>query len=321
MMSRRPAAYGGERWAPRCTTTEDELGIVWSRCGTNSEVAPLRAVLLHEPGAELEQVDDPDRFQMLDRMDPVRARAEHRALAEAYASEGVAVHMVVPGSLPPPNLVYVADLVFMTPRGAIVGRPASVVRAGEEVHVARRLAHLGIPILRTVHGPGVFECADAAWLDDRKVLLATGPRTDSLGARQVALTLAEQGVDVVMTSLVDGDMHLMGQLRFLDRDLALLWPGRVTGRTTDALVDHGYGIIEVVNTDEATRRMAMNLVTLGPRRVIIPSGNPATRAMLEGARIQCITVQVDELIKGAGGIGCMTGVLERAQMPQPNSEP
>ena len=38
--------------------------------------------------------------------------------------------------------------------------------------VARRLADLGIPILRTIRGSGTFEGADAAWLDPHTLLLA-----------------------------------------------------------------------------------------------------------------------------------------------------
>jgi arginine deiminase len=58
--------------------------------------------------------------------------------------------------------------------------------------------------------------------------------------------------------------------------------------------------------------MALNVVTLGPRRVLMPARNPKTRAFYEEAGIACLSVAVDELIKAAGGIGCLTGVLERA---------
>jgi arginine deiminase len=43
----------------------------------------------------------------------------------------------------------------------------------------------------------------------------------------------------------------------------------------------------------------------------MPSGNPVTRRFYERAGIDCVTVEVDELIKAAGGIGCLTGVLHR----------
>ena len=57
--------------------------------------------------------------------------------------------------------------------------------------------------------------------------------------------------------------------------------------------------------------MAINLVTLGPRRVLMPTGCPKTQELLEEAGVSCRTVAIDELAKGAGGIGCLTGVLHR----------
>ena len=90
--------------------------------------------------------------------------AQHDDLADAYRANGVQVVYVDPGHLPPPNQMFCADLFVMTPSGAIVGRPASTVRAGEERWIARRLADCGVPILRSVGGRGTFEGADLCWL-------------------------------------------------------------------------------------------------------------------------------------------------------------
>jgi N-dimethylarginine dimethylaminohydrolase len=207
--------------------------------------------------------------------------------------------------------MFVADLMLMTPEGVIVGRPASTVRAGEERLVARRLAELGIPILRSVRGGGTFEGADAAWLDARTVLLATGLRTNAEGAAQVTGLLREMGVEVIQVGLPYGAMHLMGTLRFADRDLTMAWPGRVPYAAVEALRARGYRVLFLPNLEEVTQGMALNIVTLGPRRVLMPAGNPRTRSFYEAAGITCLTVAVDELIKAAGGIGCLTGVLER----------
>jgi arginine deiminase len=43
----------------------------------------------------------------------------------------------------------------------------------------------------------------------------------------------------------------------------------------------------------------------------MPAGNPVTQALYQEAGISCHTVEVDELLKAAGGIGCLTGILER----------
>ena len=305
------AAYGGAGWSPRTSSLRQEIGTVWGACGVANEWASLRAVLLHRPGEELESVADPDQAQMLAPLNLARARRQHDELARAYRELGIAVHHVEPPDLPPPNLMFVADLMFMIPEGAIVGRPASTVRAGEERFIARRLAELGIPILRTVRGNGTFEGADAAWIDPGAVLLATGLRTNREGAAQVAGLLREMGVDVVHVGLPYGAMHLMGTLRFADRDLAIGWRGRVPYVAVEALRAHGYTVRFLPDEREAVRGMALNFVTLGPRRILMPAGNPVTRAFYEAAGIICHTVEVDELLKAAGGIGCLTGVLWR----------
>jgi N-dimethylarginine dimethylaminohydrolase len=281
-------------------------------CGVATEWSPLKAVLLHRPGAELEEVMDPDQVQMLAPLDMALAQQQHDGLVRAYRDAGVTVHYVEPDEKPLPNLMFVADLMFMTPEGAILARPASTVRAGEERFVARRLAELGIPILCSVRGSGTFEGADAAWIDPQTVLLATGLRTNAEGAAQVAGLLKEMGVEVVCVGLPYGAMHLMGQLRLVDRDLAIAWPGRVPYAAVEALRVRGHTVLFLPDVGEAKRRMPLNFVTLGPRRVLMPSNNPITQAFYEAAGITCQTVEMDELVKAAGGIGCLTGILERA---------
>jgi arginine deiminase len=307
------AAYGGAGWSPRTASLRQEIGIgrVWGACGIATEWSPLKAVLLHRPGAELEAVTDPDAAQMLAPLDADRARAQHDALAQAYREAGVVVHYVEPAETSPPNLMFVADLLFMTPEGAILGRPASTVRAGEERWIAQRLAELGIPILRSVRGRGTFEGADALWINPRTVLVATGLRTNAEGAAQVTSLLQEMGIKVIPVGLPYGAMHLMGTLRFPDRGLAVAWPGRVPYAAVEALRAHGYAVLFLPDEGEAKHSMALNFVTLGPRRILMAAGNPVTQAFCEESGIVCKTVEVDELLKAAGGIGCLTGILGR----------
>lgn len=305
------AAYGGEGWSPRRTTLRDELGSVWASCGVDSEWATLREVLLHRPEDELEAVTDPNSAQMVAALNAQRAQRQHDALADAYREAGVTVRYVEPSEATLPNLMFVADLMFMTPEGAIVGRPASTVRAGEERSIARRLADLGIPILRTVRGRGTFEGADAAWISPETVILATGLRTNADGAAQVTSLLRDMGMEVVQVGLAHGAMHLMGQLRFVDRDLAVVWPGRIPHAVVEALSRRSIEVLFLPDEKEATVGMALNFVCLGPRRILMASGNPVTRSFYEDVGVKCTTAEVDELAKAAGGIGCLTGILDR----------
>ena len=122
------AAYGGPGWSPRATSLRKEIGTVWRECGVACEWSPLKAILLHQPGPELAEVGEPDKSQMLDSLDVDLARQQHDALAQTFREFGIAVYYIESAVIPPPNLMFVADLLFMTPEGVILGRPASTVR-------------------------------------------------------------------------------------------------------------------------------------------------------------------------------------------------
>lgn len=307
-----PQAYGGPGWQPRKMSSREEMGRLWGSYGLDSEWRPLRSVLLHRPGPELaEAAEDPGSSLMLSAPDPVRAGDEHDGLARAYREKGVAVHFADPPGTPTPNQLFAADLMAMTPQGAIVGRPASETRAGEERWVARALGMMGIPILRSVSGRGVFEGADLIWLREDLALLASGLRTNGEGGAQVATTLKEMGVEVDRATLPPGTMHLMGQLRILDRDLAVGWPGGLPPDGAAAVEKAGFALHFIPDEEEARKGFALNVVTLGPRKILMPAGNPATRAFYEALGVECTPVEVGELGKAGGSIGCLTAVLQR----------
>lgn len=305
------SAYGGSGWSPRTASMREELGVLWASCGISTQYSTLKSVLLHRPGAEISDLVDADAVQMLALPDPDIASKQHDSIANAYRGQGVEVKYVDPPGTPTPNQMFVADLMFMTPEGAILARPASTVRAGEERWVARMLAEMGVPIIRSVRGTGVFEGADAAWIDETTVMLATGHRTNHEGAEQVRGILNEMGVDVFHVGLPYGSMHLMGTLRIVDKDLALCWPGRVPYNAVAELRDRGFSVYFIPSLDEAGRGMPLNFVTLSPRKVLMPAGNPVTEEFYADLGIDAVTVEIDELVKAAGAIGCLTGILER----------
>lgn len=306
------AAYGGAGWSPRTASLAEEIGGVWGACGIDSEWRRLRAVVVHAPGDELlASADDPDAVQMLSPVDAAAARREHDEMSAAYRDAGVTVHEVAPAGPVRPNQMFCADLMFSTPQGVVLARPASTVRAGEEREVARRLADLGVPILSSVAGRGTFEGADAAWLDARTVAIGCGHRTNPDGAAQVAGALARIGVDALVVDMPFGTMHLMGMLRIVDADLAIAFPRRTPHRLVEALRAGGREVAFLPEGGDVDMNRALNFVTLGPRRVLMNGGYRPYQEFLESVGVACTTVTATELVKAAGGFGCLTGVLER----------
>ena len=306
------AAYGGAKWSPRTNDMRADMPLHWGRWGSSSECGTLNAVLLRKPGSELDNITDFDAVQMRSDLLPDIARAQHDAMADAYEANGVSVYYVENARDDKPNLMFIRDLLLMTPEGAIITRPASTVRAGEERYVAEAVARLGVPILMSVHGRGTFEGADCIWVNQDLCFLAEGLRTNTEGADQVERVLREIGVrEVVRVQLPWGAMHLDGLLNFPDRDLAVVWPRRTPYPVVKTLQDRGFRILEVIDDQEAHEQLPMNFVALEPGRILMPKGGDRMRERYEQAGVECVEVDVSELIKAGGGIHCMTGFLSR----------
>jgi len=309
------AAYGGAKWSERTTSMRQDMPAYWGDWGSSSECGKLHAVLLHRPGPELDEIEDFDAVQMRDDLLPDVARSQHDDLVDAYRANGVDVYFVERTRRDKPNQLFIRDLMLMTPEGAIVTRPASTVRAGEERYVSEALGRLGVPILMTVHGSGTFEGADVSWVNRDLCFLAEGLRTNEEGANQVERMLLEIGVkEVVRVGLPYGAMHLDGLLNFPDKDVAVVYPKRTPYKIIQTLQRYGFRLIDVEDGEEAHHRLPMNFVAFEPGVILMPTGGENLQAKYEEAGIRCITVDVGELIKAGGGIHCMTGFLKRDEL-------
>jgi arginine deiminase len=311
MSVKRSSAFGGEGFKQRTKSLREEIGTLWAPCGINTEYMRLKTVLLHRPGSELDSLVNADSVQMLDLPEQGEAAKQHEAIEKTYKKQGVNVRLLKPQETPPPNIMFQADLIFMTPEGAVLARPASTVRAGEERFVAKRLGDLGIPIIKAIRGRGVFEGADAMWINPENVIVATGHRTNPEGAKQLESALKEQGVNTVRVGLPQGSMHLMGTLRLPSENLAVCWPGRVPYDAVRALHEFGYDVVYLPNLNEATKGAPLNFVVLEPMSVLMPGENPVTKNYFEDIDMKCLEVEIPDILKAAGGIACLTGVLER----------
>ncbi len=310
------SAYQGAGWQARTESMPAELAKL-DAPRQNSEYRRLREVLLCVPGRELLGVRDPNAVQHLARIDLKALRREYAALKAAFRREGVMVRLLGGrrqrlGRGPAYNLMYVRDLFFNTMEGAVVARMASLVRAGEELLAVPALAELGVPVNKTVSGEGLFEGADALWLDPGTVLCGVGNRTNEEGFRQLRLVLAAQGVETIKVPMPGGVQHLLGLLQIVDKDLALLRVEKAPAALRRLLRSRGVDTVPVREGDEV-RRQGMNVVTVAPRRVIMPSGCPGLKKLYLSAGLAVAAeVEIGQLINGGGGIACATGIISRS---------
>lgn len=313
-----PATYGGPGFDPRLASHEVDVreGLLWAQVGQVDEVGPLQRCMLSWPSPSLAGVREPEAAHMLALPDPGAMRDEISALAELFTEEGVEVWMAEP-ELPglgaaPPNFLFLRDLVLSTPEGAVLGRPAAPVRAGEAVFMQAALAARGVPILALPRGGGTFEGADALWLDPQTLLVGVGRRTNAEGCAQLADLLWPRGVEVLSFPLPLGVQHLLGVCLLVDVDLAILDAERCPPSLRALLKHRGLRLIDLPPGPELRVGRANNGVVLRPGELVIPAGNPETEAALRAAGLRVRTRPMRACLAAAGAMGCMTATLLRA---------
>ena len=194
----------------------------------------------------------------------------------------------------------------------IVARPASIVRAGEEVSTAAALAHNRVKISMSIASPETFEGADVVLASPDLAFVGTGLRTSPRAAEAVKLALANEGfaeVHIVQTTYGCG--HLDGVLSVLGGRHALVYPKRTPYVCVEALNRHGFKVLELPDANEATHGMAINIVPINEETVLLPAGNPRTTNLLERLGLQCLSTEMSELMKMGGAVHCVTGVIAR----------
>jgi len=310
------SAYHGGSWRNRKTSHSEECSrkLYWPFGGADSEFNRLQEVLLYSPPKRPLAIRNPERVQHLRPLDWRKLAREIAKLEAVFKKHGVTVRRLDADwfSLPKPNLMFIRDHFFMTPWGAVLGRMASPVRAGEEKWAQKALADSSIPLLGFVRGRGTFEGADALWLSRHMVLVGVGNRTNRQGFLQIKKLLAEFGVKTVAVSLPKSVQHLLGLLQIVDARTALVRSQVVRNPLLKILARQRIRCIDVPESAEVSERQGMNIVTLAPRRIIMPANCPQLRALYKQNGLTVVEeVPFEQGLNAAGGLACATGILSR----------
>ena len=301
-----------------------ELERVWgAQWGSHDEVGVLRDVLMRRPGDELAQIRadawdesaqalvDPGGRLVLDRFGSARPRTSStpstRAWSTALEAEGVDVHFADPLPERFTKAIYTRDPLVSVPGGVVIGRMAPLMRRGEEASITRAVAALGIPILQTTIGTGMFEGGTFAKLtpEGRRVR-----HIDPLQRRGCRPAPRAPGADGHRADRrPDGrllDPHRRPPRHGRRRQGARRCPG-LPHWFLDRLAELGIEPIWCHPGEE----WGINSLTVRPGRVIMPDDSPRTAELLERRGIEVIRIPYHELHKNGGGIHCSTMELRR----------
>ncbi|MFP3285735.1 MAG: arginine deiminase family protein [Acidilobus sp.] len=276
----------------------------------------LKEVVMHVPGREILLVNENNYRQYLFRspMSLERAREEIEELVGLYRSEGVRVHLLE-GLEDKPNAMYARDPFLMTPRGAVISRFMYEVRRGEERAYREIIEKLGYPVLKSMREPEVFEGGNAMVLSPSVALAGVGERSNRAGLEALKATLREAGVEqVIEVQTPMSSIHIDEYVAQVDARTVVTVRQVFPWEAAEALRRAGFNVLTVEYSQlpgGIGGRLCLNMVALRPRRVVMGTGCEVVRKLLEGEGVDVIEVDIDEVLKGGGGVHCLTGVLSR----------
>jgi len=287
--------------------------------GAQSEIGAMRRVLLRHPreawegdariGREwraLRYASAPVHAAAVDEYDRFVDLLERLGAATVFAPAGPELGL---------DSIYVRDAAVMSERGAVLCSMGKAARRDEPQALAPTLDGLAIPVLGRIDGAGRLEGGDVVWLDRRTLVVGRGYRTNDDGVAQLRGLLGDTLDELLVVPLPhhrgpDDVFHLMSILSPVDRDLAVVYSPLMPVPLRERLLERGVELVEVPPEEFDT--LGCNVLAVAPRRCVMVSGNPLTRARLERAGAEVFEFAGGEICaKGAGGPTCLTRPLER----------
>lgn len=227
-------------------------------------------------------------------IDVANARRQHAEYEMVLRSLGCDVRQL-PALHDHPDSVFIEDTALVFDECAVITRPGAESRRGETGGVAEALR----PLRRLYHieAPGTLDGGDVVRAGKR-IYVGASTRSNEDGARQLADALAPHGYSVKRVPMRDC-LHLKTAVSTLPNGVLLLDPRFVEAEDFDgARCMH-------VHPDEPE---AANALVIGDV-VIMPASATRTRALLNVAGYQTMTVEASELAKAEGGLTCCSLLL------------
>jgi len=314
----------GSHPEPSFESKEQQIGVWGREWGCDNDVGQIRVVLMHRPGNEMKLIDPSKRIEEIGSYGDLEAgwywqsetippleefQAQHDGLVKALTDEGVEVVFLDGIEDDGIKSIYTRDSSFAVKGGAIVTRLARKIRRGEERHVSRTLANLGMPILRTLHGTAMAEGGSFAWLNSKTAVIGRSVCVNEEGSRQIEEVLAHQGIELIRVDLAGYSIHIDGALTMIDVDLALIDPAQLPYWFLEKLKELGIRTVEVTEQDNG---WIVNCLAVAPGRVIMPHGiSNRTADKLGALDVDLIQIPYDKVQLNGGGIHCSTCPLVR----------
>jgi len=288
------------------------------RFGAEDRSKPLARVIMRAPGAAMAKADPKD-WHYGPGFDPARADAQHAELAQIVQNSGAQVHWMPSDDDGLSDAVFVQDPSFVTRLGAVILNMGKTLRRGEpDLHAAFYKA-LDVPVIGRLSGDQTVESGDCFWLDPQVLAVGRGARTNQAGITALGNILRPHGITVQAYDLPwwtgpEACLHLMSLVSPLGPDIALIHAPLLPYALWSDMTARGWTLLHAPEDEFlASGGLSLNVLTLGPRDVVMVDGFPKTRHLMEQAGCRVQVFEGDALcIACEGGPTCLTRPVLRA---------
>lgn len=301
---------------------------VWGdNFGVDNSVGKIRKMLVHRPGAEIEQLKDGvfeeeagarilkgrngrirNYFKDTELPDLGLMQYQHDQMTQILKDEGIELVQLEDETHYWTNLLFARDVALMVPKGAILTRFAMYFHAGDTFVTQKMLAEQRIPILGAIQGNGSMEGGSFSMLDSKTAVVGRSVRVNDAGIEQLRQLLSYQGIELIVVDMPAYYIHLDEAFLPVDKDKILVSTFILPHWFLKLLRERGYTLIE---TDMEDPKLTNNCIALEPGKVLFSATGTRTRRNLDKAGVETITVDITEINKMGGGIHCSTLPLKR----------
>jgi dimethylargininase len=219
-------------------------------------------------------------------------RKEHEAYTDLLKASGAQLTLL-PALEAYPDSVFVEDPALCAAGNAIILRPGAASRFGESAEIAPDLEKLFGKVHRIERG---YVDGGDILLTDSEAMIGLSARTNEEGLAALKPILDGLGYTIRVVHTPEGVLHFKSDCGLLDSNTIFS-----TSVLAASGCFKGYKVIEAPEGEEA----AANLIRFNDH-VIMRTGFPKTRALLENAGYSVKTLSADEAAKVDGGLSCMS---------------
>jgi N-dimethylarginine dimethylaminohydrolase len=233
--------------------------------------------------------------------DPVKSLQQYDTLKSALRNEGVEVWEILP-SAEHTYQVFTRDVGVISNLGAMVGRFKFDPRKGELEPFLRVLDQNDIQVCHRVEDGAVFEGGDFMFINQNEALVGVGDRTNEKGFKELNAGLPSMTLYPIQ--LPKDFLHLDVVLNIISPNIALAYLPALSDESRSLLKSQQFEIIDVSKEEQET--MATNVLVIGNNRILSASCNKKTNEKIRNKGFEIMEFDMSEIVKGGGGIRCMT---------------